>query len=131
MNLWKGRWVDTRDILYFLSTSRQSATICLSKLRSVYIISEFNTFCLKKSFFRVLNPSVIISTLKMPASLRSQTQQSMWLFLWRIIYSFIPWIMMTLLCVKNRAKYWGFNNIKGMHSSYLEIIRILITMEAY
>ena len=38
---------------------------------------------------------------------------------------------MTLLCVKNRAKYWGFNNIKGMHSSYLEIIQILITMEAY
>lgn len=67
----------------------------------------------------------------MPASLRSQPQQSMWLFLWRIIYSFSPWIMMTLLCVKNRAKYWGFNNIKGMHSSYLEIIRILITMEAY
>lgn len=79
----------------------------------------------------MLNLSLIISALTMPASLGSQPQQSIWLFLWQIIYSFIPWIMMTLLCVKNRAKYCGFSNITGMHSSYLVIIEILITMEAY
>ena len=79
----------------------------------------------------MLNPSLIISALTMPASLGSQPQQSMWLFLWQIIYFFNPWIMMTLLCVKNRAKYWGLNNVKDMHSSYLVIIQLLITMEAY
>ena len=38
---------------------------------------------------------------------------------------------MTLLCVKNRAKYWGLNNVKDMYSSHLVIIQLLITMEAY